>query len=147
MNPATCNPPASAGGARRRTREVALLKGASGSCRRGLHCQCSCRTYQRMLNGDRPRVIGGYSPPRGNRRPSMSSSVSSVILRTKQAMDRGKKLRQRITAAEKLLTLAVKRLLMGDPLSLLKRQFFKIITGMKPQSKLWKQIRKLAAGY
>jgi hypothetical protein len=45
MNPATCNPPASAGGSRRRTREVALLKGASGSCRRGLHCQCSCRTY------------------------------------------------------------------------------------------------------
>jgi hypothetical protein len=32
------------------------------------------------------------------------SSVSSVILRTKQAMDRDKKLRQRITAVEKLFT-------------------------------------------
>jgi hypothetical protein len=37
MNPATCEPPAPAGGSRRRTREVAFLKGASGSCRRVLH--------------------------------------------------------------------------------------------------------------
>ena len=50
-----------------------------------------------------------------------SSGVSSIILKTKQATDRDKKPRQRIIAAEKLLTLAVKRLLMGDPLSLLKR--------------------------
>jgi hypothetical protein len=35
LNPATCNPSAPAGGSRHRTREVALLKGASGSCRRG----------------------------------------------------------------------------------------------------------------
>jgi hypothetical protein len=32
LNPATCNPPAPAGGSRRRPREVALLMGASGSC-------------------------------------------------------------------------------------------------------------------
>jgi len=38
FNPAVWNPPASAGGGMRcNTREVALLKGASGSCRRGLH--------------------------------------------------------------------------------------------------------------
>ena len=37
LNPATCNPPAPAGGLRRRPREVAFLMGASGSCRRGLH--------------------------------------------------------------------------------------------------------------
>ena len=34
-NPATCNPPVPAGGLRHRTREVALLMGVSGSCRRG----------------------------------------------------------------------------------------------------------------
>ena len=38
INPATWNPPASAGGGmRRNSREVALLQGASGSYRRGLH--------------------------------------------------------------------------------------------------------------
>jgi hypothetical protein len=37
VNPETCIPPTPAGGSRRRPREVALLKGASGSCRRGLH--------------------------------------------------------------------------------------------------------------
>ena len=35
VNPATCNPPTPVGGSRRSTREVASLKGASGSCRRG----------------------------------------------------------------------------------------------------------------
>ena len=37
--PANWNPPAPAGGGMRNSREVAFLKGATGSCRWGLHCK------------------------------------------------------------------------------------------------------------